>query len=159
MVTITKAPVWFVCTYVKVPVNGKNTNQHQQYSIFNPLGYGRPKAFLHYVIKSGSMPFVSIIFTLLCPYKWVRLLDLSHPEFIQVGLHLLGRSSFPIPTPSLPPISFAFKYFGNGTTAFSGPSRPANHLLSTSGSPLNTIHSLFSGYFPPLFPPLTTSSI
>lgn len=83
------------------------------------------------------MPFVSSIFALPCHYNLVRLLGFSPPELTQAGLHLLVRFSVPSPTPSpLPLLFFLFPLSSKflvlvPATAFSSPSRFANHLLST----------------------------
>lgn len=96
------------------------------------------------MIISGSMPFVSTIFNLPCRYKFVRLLLLSHPEFIQVAFHLLSRSSFSIPTPS--PSSILFPSLLPSQTVVMAP-----QLFHVLASPLTIFSQTQSRHWAPSF--------
>lgn len=59
----------------------------------------------------------------------MRLLGFSPPEFIQAGLHLLGRFSVPTPTPSPLPLLFPLSLLSSKTLAMV---LPLSHLLASS---------------------------
>ena len=109
-------------------------------SIYNPWGYDRPWTSLYYMILPGFMPLVSSTSALSCRYNLTRLLGFPswvYPRRFSPSRSCLLAHSISLSfAPSLPPIPVVFKKFKNGPTAFSFPSRSANHLLSTCGCQL-----------------------
>ena len=97
------------------------------------------------------MPYVFSIFALPCRRNLARLLGYSPPELTQAGLHLLGRFSVPIPTPS--PLLLLFPQFLlSSKTLVTVP--PLSHLLAGL---LNHLLSFWGCHMMPSFSSSRTS--